>query len=242
MVAITDVLDSVAREARIGTPASWLTDEDEDYELIAKNFLREVAEELLARLDLPQPISQQTVITGDGTEDYDLPTNFLRLQRDATAVYETTTTRRAGVPISDDGVWTHIKQVGTAGGARFYRIRGYDGAFEIDFYDTPGSNVSITVHYVSKNWMVSSGGTYGSEFTDPDDILLIPRRPVELGILWRYRRDKGLFYDDIKSEFEAYVTRLINDSRQIKSISFANDPTPDAKVMRVPVPDYIPDT
>jgi hypothetical protein len=54
-------------------------------------FLLETVDDILERVDLPSPIGAQIVITGTGSEDYALPSNFKRLQRDPMSVYETTT-------------------------------------------------------------------------------------------------------------------------------------------------------
>lgn len=54
------------------------------------------------------------------------------------------------------------------------------------------------VRYVSRNW-VQGGDTIGQG----GDVLLIPERLVEKGAIWRWKRQKGLPYDDALAEFEA---------------------------------------
>lgn len=242
MTLIIDALARVQRACRFTAPASWVTATEDDPVQVRDDFLPATVDDILARVDLPSPIGKQTVITGDDSENYSLPSDFLRLTRDPLAVYETTTSRRAGFPVNSDGAWTHLKEIGTAGTYRYYRVKGYDGNFTIDFFQNPTSSVSITVSYVSKNWMATSGGTAGSDFTDETDVLLMPRRAVELGTIWRYRRDKGLPYEDVMNEYEAYLARLANDSRKRQVINFGAGNPEYARPWDIPVPDYIPST
>lgn len=239
MTLITEVLKRCARQCSIDEPSSWLTATDEDQVALRDDFLLETVDDLLDRLDLPFPISAQTTITGDGSETYSLPSSFRRLHRDPMAVYETTTNRRACIPVTDDGRWTHIKELGTAGAERYFRLAGYDGNHSISFYQSPTSGISITVSYVTNNWKATSSGTAGSTFTDSEDVLLLPRRVVEVGVVYRFRERNGLNAQAKRLEYEALVNRLSNDSRARRSINFG-EPAARTRPWDVPVPDYIP--
>ena len=239
MTLIVDVLKRAARECSVTDPDSWVTATGQAQVELRDDFMLETIEEIVDRVDLPSPIGKQTTITGDGSEDYALPADFKRLMRTPTAVYETTTTRRAGVPITSDGDWTHLKTIGAAGAFRYFRIQGYDGNFTIGFLANPASGQSVTVSYVSNLWMANAAGTTGTMFTAEDDVLLLPRRVVELGIVWRFRKRKGLDYASTLAEYESNLGRLVTDSRSMRSIHFG-DSGRDYKPMRVPVPDYIP--
>lgn len=239
MTTIKAAMDRAARRVKVRAPSSWIAATSDAAVDLRDDCLMETIEDLQKRVDWPGPVSAQTTITGDGSEAYSLPANFKRLALGHTAVYEKTTTRRWGVPIHTDGEWTHLKTLGASGAERFYRLRGYDGAFFIDFYPAPASGSEIVVSYMTNLWMASSGGTAGSEWTAEDDVLLFDRRPVELGVIWRYRRDKGLEYADTQAEYEAWVQTQANRLRGYKTIHGAGGYTP-AHPMRVPVPDYIP--
>jgi len=239
MTLISDALNRVARQCSIDTPTSWAGATDDEYLAIRDDFLLETVDDILERVDLPSPLGAQVTITGDGSEDYDLPANFKRLQRDPMAVYETTTNRRACIPVPDDGTWTHIKELGTAGVERYYRLKGYAGNWTIGFYQNPTAGVSITVSYVTKNWMVTDGGTQGAAFTSNDDILLLPRRLVEVGTVMRFRERNGLDFAPHRVEYETLINRFSNDSRTRRSINFGE---PESRIAPwdVPVPDWIP--
>lgn len=239
MTLIVDVLNRAGRQCSLTQPDSWISATKLSYVELREDFLPETIEEISDRVDLTSPIGKQTTITGDGSEDYALPSDFKRLMRDPMAVYETTTTRRAGVPVMNEGSWTHLENIGSSGAYRYYRLQGYDENFTIGFFQNPSASVSITVSYVSNLWMATTGGTAGTAFTAATDVLLMPRRVVELGIIWRFKKRKGLPYGDVLGEYEGYLERLANDSRQRKVVSFGESGQ-EYKPMRVPVPDYIP--
>ena len=239
MTLIVDALNRAGRECSVTQPDSWITATSLAHTELRDDFLMETVDEIADRVDLPSPIGKQQVITGDGSEDYALASDFKRLTRDPMSVYETTTTRRAGVPVLTDGAWTHLENIGSAGAYRYYRLQGYDGNFTIGFFANPSTSVSITVSYVSNLWMATAAGTAGVAFTDATDVLLMPRRVVELGIVWRFRKRKGLQYGDVLAEYESHLERLTTDARAVKVIGFGESGQ-DYKPMRVPVPDYIP--
>lgn len=240
MATVKEVMDKAARGCSVSAPSSWITATTLTY-MELKDFLADTVNELLERVDWPDPITKDTVITGTGAEAYDLPTDFKRLTRDPLAVYETTTTRRPGVPIHSNGAWTHLKQIGSAGGDRFYRLSGTEeDGFDIAFYQFPATGASITVSYVSRNWLKQSG-TAGYEWTDVGATLLLPASLIEMGVVWRFRRRKGLPFADRLNEYEANLARHANDKRGIRRVDMTGGGTMSSP-FQIPVPDFIPPT
>ncbi|MEN9924352.1 MAG: hypothetical protein RL268_478 [Pseudomonadota bacterium] len=216
MTTIVSALNRVARQVSVSLPSSWVTSTETRHAEIRDDFLIETAEDILDRVDLPSPISSTTTITGTGVEAYTLPSDFRRLHRGRLAVYESSLDR--GVwPVTSDAEWTALVDSGV-GAERYYKITGYEGNFSISFYAHPSTD--IVVHYVTKNWMISSGGAAGSMFTADDDILLLPNRIVEAGIVWRWRERKGLPFMDKYNEYELLMTRHTNDLRVRRTIGF----------------------
>lgn len=56
----------------------------------------------------------------------------------------------------------------------------------------------VAFTYISKNWV----GDKEAITTNTDDPV-IPHRLIERGAIWRWKRQKGLPYDDVLAEFEA---------------------------------------
>lgn len=219
MTTVVQALNRIARQCSVSPPSSWVTTSGQAAVEIRDDFFLETVDDILDRVDLPSPVGAQTTIAGTGAETYSLPTNFKRLHRDELAVYDVQLDRPC-VPITTDGEYTYLKDQGTAGVVRYYKVTGYDGNFEISFYDEPTASNSITLSYSTVNWMATSGGTAGSIFTAETDVLLLPRRLVEAGTVWRYRERRGLPYEDKYSEYEALLARTISDQRGRRVVSF----------------------
>lgn len=250
MTKVTEVLDRAARQCSVTAPSSWITATSTTAKELRDDFLPETIDELQKRIDWSAPIGKQVVITGDDSENYALPANYVRLTNNETAVYETTTTRRAAIPVDSDGGWTHLKEIGTAGGSRYYRLKGYDGNYTIDFYRPPTTSDSITVSYISNVWLMSYVGSESEEggggepveasiFATANDEVLYPRRILELGIVWRFRKRKGLPYQDILAEYEAWIATTANRMRGRRTINFG-ETRRITSPFAIPVPDYIP--
>ena len=238
MATVKDVMDKAARGCSVAPPTSWITASTLSH-MELKDFLAETVEELLERIDWPDPISLDTVIAGTGAETYSLPADFKRLTRDAFTVYETTTTRRPCIPIRANGDWTYLKQVGSAGGDRYYRVSGDEAdGFDISFYQFPATGASITLSYVTRNWLKVSG-TAGYQWNDVSATLLLPARLVEMGVVWRFRRRKGLPFTDRLNEYEANLVRQSNDKRGMRRIDMTGDGSMRSP-FDIPVPDFIP--
>lgn len=237
MATVKDVMDEAARRCKVTAPTNWVS-ATTDTAMLFKDFLTETVEELLSRVDWPDPIAKDTTIVGSGVETYSLPTDFKRLTRSPMTVYETTTTRRAGIPISSNGDWTFLKTIGSAGGDRYYRTAGDDdNGYTIDFYRFPSASQSIAVSYISKNWLTT--GTDASIWTNVAATLLLPPDLVRRGVIWRFRQDKGLPYADRMNEYEAILARKANDALNVRRIDMSGEMRSNAP-WKIPVPDYIP--
>ena len=70
----------------------------------------------------------------------------------------------------------------------------------------PASGAAI--RYVCKYWVEGK-----TEITQNGDRLSIPERLVEKGTIWRWKRQKGLAYDDMLAEFEADLADYIKADR-----------------------------
>lgn len=224
MTTIVDALNRIARQCSVKSPSSWVTATRDDHVEIRDDFLLETVDDILDRVDLPSPIGAQVVLStlssaanSDDSRTFTLPSTFKRLHRDKWAVYDVEQDRPC-IPLPQDGLFTYIADVGTAGVVHYYVLEGYDENWDLKFYSDPGSTSSITLSYNTVNWMATSGGTVGETFTDETDVLILPRRVVEAGTVWRFRERRGLPYQDKYNEYETLIARLSNDRRNRRVI------------------------
>lgn len=211
-VKITDVLSRIARQCGVKQPSSWVTATREDHVEIRDDFFMEAIDDIRDRVDLRTPLGTTYTLTGDGSGTYDMPENFLRLHRTDGAVYYENQDRPV-YPVSTDGHWEHIEEIGASQAALYYRLGGYEGNWELEFLGDLPSGDTVRVSYNTTHWMVTSAGVPGSSFTAEDDMLLLPRRLVESGAVWRWRERRGLPYQDKYLEYENLLARFSNDNR-----------------------------
>jgi len=188
---------------------------------IRDDFLHETVTDITDRIDLPSPLAGSIAITGTGAETYTLPTDFKRLQRHENAVYHAMQDRPC-VPVERDGDWAHIKDTGTAGVVKYFRLTGYDENWSISFYTPISASNNVTVSYMTNSWLVHENGSYGNQITSETDVLLLPRRAVEVGTIWRFRERRGLPYVDKYNEYEALLARMSNDHAARRVVSFGD--------------------
>lgn len=217
MTTIVSVLNRIARHCSIQAPSSWITAQADEYVEIRDDFLRECVDDLLDRVDWPQPVGAQITITGTGVATYALPADFRRLQRNPYSVFDDTLDA-PGIPVTTDGDWVELLDSGIAGADRFYRLKGYDGNWSIEFEAAPTSDIILS--YVSNNWMATAAGVVGQALTSDTDVLILPDRLVEVGTIWRWRERKGLPFQDKYTEFNVLLARHLNDVRGRRSVSF----------------------
>lgn len=224
MTTVVEALNRIARQCGVKAPSSWVTATRDDHVSIRDDFLRETIDDILDRCDLPSPVANQQTLTGgagaaqaDGSERFNLNSDFRRLQRDEMAIYDPQQDRPV-VPVTDGGMWDYLTDVGATGVIKYYRTAGYDGAHTIDLFKAPASGDTYKVNYISNKWLVS-GGVGSDTFASEADILVLPRRVVEAGTVWRYRERQGLPYSDKMMEYEALIARLSNDSRGRRVVS-----------------------
>lgn len=233
MATVAAILTAAAAECSVTAPPLWATATDLTHVELRDVFLRQTVEDCQDRIDWPSPIGVTTTITGTGVEGYALPGDFRRLMRDTYAVYERNRTRRECIPVPTDGEWEYMKELGTAGAYRFYRQKGYEGAFTLDFYRPLETGITIVVSYVSENWIPGKAA-----FTAETDVALFPRRLLEAGVVWRFRKRRGLEYADALAEYEMLMARYANDRRTRRVVSFGH--IEGRNPWDVPVPDFIP--
>lgn len=106
--------------------------------------------------------------------------------------------------------WQVLKSgISPTGPRRRFRIMG--GSFVID--PVPSDTNQLAYEYYSVNWCQSNPAT-GSPagqraWTKDTDTYLLDDDTMVLGVIWRFRRAKGLEYDTEKAEWDACVDRVL---------------------------------
>lgn len=101
--------------------------------------------------------------------------------------------------------WQALKNGIIATGPR-RRYRVMDGQFFID--PVPADNNQLEYEYYSYNWAMSNIGATQSTFLADTDVYLLDDDTMILGLIWRFRRAKGLDYDQEYSTWQNAVDRF----------------------------------
>lgn len=154
----------------------------------ALQFANETGEELARRVDWGA-LQASTTLTGDGTNlTHALPAGISRLGRGVTVKSGTTALR----PLSR-AEWNTLTPV--VGTPRYFLLEGD----EITLWPFLANLATVSVSYQSKNW-TSAGG---AAFTADDQTSLIDEDLFLKGLIVRWRRQKGMAYQDEEAEYEA---------------------------------------
>lgn len=233
--SIHDAMDDAAIECSIPRPSSWVSATGTN-EVTLTQFLKRTADELIRRNDWSQLLGTQT-ISGTGDASYDLESDYLRLAGGDNAVYENAPNDRPCIPVYRPGDWVELQERNWAGVQRFYFLSGSG----IGFFQALPSGGTVTLSYVKKHWLTASDGTTPSnEWTVDSQVSLLPGHLLTLGVIWRFRRHKGLQYADRQVEYEAELARAIADDRPVMKVAFDGSRNTPRNPFEIPVPDYIP--
>ena len=103
--------------------------------------------------------------------------------------------------------WQVLKSgtIGSIGPRRRFRVM----AGELYFDPTPSADDAgdtFVLEYYSNAWCQSNAGTAQSEWGADNDVPLLPDDCFILGLIWRFRRAKGLDYAEEYKAYEEEVT------------------------------------
>lgn len=109
-------------------------------------------------------------------------------------------------PITNSSQWAVI--VGVVSAQPYFFIKGNQVLFS-----PAATGVGSVIEYVSKFWVLHDPEGPGETLAADDDTTLFPERLLVKGVLWRWKRQKGLPFDDNLAEFEADLLQEINADR-----------------------------
>lgn len=192
-----DILRKILLEIGIDKPTPQLSGTDYETTQI-KNFINEAGDEIARRAEWSR-LYKEWIVPGR-TSEIDLPEDFLKIAQDG-AVRVNKSTYGAIRGISAPQQWQMIRTRPSRQG--FYHLSEGKIMFS-PMLDDDGA----IVRYVSKNWTVGK-----REIEQNGDQVLIPARLIVKGSVWRWKRQKGLQFEDALAEFEATLVSEIKADR-----------------------------
>lgn len=156
----------------------------------ARQFCDDVGEELARRVDWGD-LTATTTLTGDGTnKKHSLPATFSRLVRGVCVTV-------GGVPVRplSRPEWGNL--TATEGTPRYFLLED-DG---ITLWPYLANGETATVIYQSNAWCSNGTAAWAAD----DDTSLIDENLMLKGLIARWRRQKGMPYQDEEAEYEAAI-------------------------------------
>ncbi len=193
-----NILTRILLEVGLDKTTPQLSDADYEINQIL-NFMNAAGDDIIRRAEWSRLYKQWTVL--NNVNEASLPTDFLKMVQSGAvkAIEGSGPTLCRSVSSPQQWEMLQIKE----SNQRFYHLSQGKIMFSPQLPATGAS-----VRYVSKNWVVSK-----SEITSNDDEILIPERLVVKGAIWRWKRQKGLPFEDVLAEFEADLVVEIKADR-----------------------------
>jgi len=192
------VLTNVLLEIGLDNASAQLTSNDYEIRQI-KAFMNAAGKDVSRRAEWYHLVKELTVAGSVG--DVDLPDDFQMLT-EQNAVRLNKTGFHQVRPAAGPEVWGLLSARPST--QPYYHLHAGKILFS-PALDTDGAKV----RYVSRHWVEGK-----EEITQNGDNLLVPERLIEKGAIWRWKRQKGLPYDDMLAEFEADLIGEIKADRK----------------------------
>ena len=160
---------------------------------------QEAGDEIARRADWQRMLKQSTA----AASPHNLPSDFQRMTPGGAVRTSAGAFHR---PITNSSQWAVI--VAVVSTQPYFFIK----ANQVQFSPAE-SAVGAIIEYVSKNWVLKNVGGEVATLQADDDTTLFPERLLVKGVLWRWKRQKGLPFDDSLAEFEADLVEEINADR-----------------------------
>lgn len=152
---------------------------------------------------------ENTFATVNGQAEYDLPSDFDYLIRDT--VWNRSEYDVVRGPLTSQE-WQEYKSgiIGSGVVKQRYRVKraasGMTNKFVLD--PTPSAAENMVFEYVSKNWVRDSGSTTSYDsYQNDTDVALLDEYLIQLGVMWRFKQEKGLDYAIQLREYENMVEK-----------------------------------
>lgn len=194
---IGDILPNVMLECGIDRTAPQIN--GTDYEMSQIRALMNAAgRDIHTRTEWGGAMKDTALSAGMSTS---LPSDFQEMAESG-AIKLAGSAYRPARPVVDPTMWQML--AGRPSAQPYYHI--YGGSVHVAAMPAPTGG---TIRYVSKNWLVGNKAA----ITVNTDVPVFPEHLLERGTIWRFRRQKGLPYEDVRTEFEADLAAAIMADR-----------------------------
>lgn len=185
---ILDIVQAMAKNVGISVPDVVVTSSERAM-VEALRYANEVGEELARRVDWGA-LTVTTILTGTGASlAHTLPTDFDRIPQGAAVTYGVVPLRALS-----RAEWNTL--TAAEGTPRYFLLENET----VTLWPYLASADTVNLTYISEQWSSS-----GSEVLLDTDTVVFPDDLFTLGLIVRWRRQKGMDYADFEAEYEAML-------------------------------------
>lgn len=201
--SLLTICQNVADEVGFSRPATIVNNTDATAKQLYR--LANRCGNIVSRHPWQTLTADHTFTLATGTQTYALPADFRHIVPDTT--WDRSDDREVLNPLSAQQ-WAFSKGWGLVTGInRRARIKG--NLIEFDQTITSADNgKTIAFEYISNYWAENSGGTDQASFLADTDTSKLDDELMTIGVIWRFKKAKGLDYADDFAEFTQLFNRL----------------------------------
>lgn len=204
-MSLLTIIQDAAALVGVDVPTSIVTNTDPTYTQL--KILAQVEGDELARYFDWRGLKIETSFTGDGTTVlFELPAGFDRWMSGGAAFFEDGTYDRLEGPVSDE-TFTAYQSANSDPSDPVWRMIGPD----VEFFPALDTGVVVNSLYITGYWITDAAGTTRkARWTLDSDLSTLPERLITLGVVWRWKRAKGLDYAE---EYRTYQMERLKATR-----------------------------
>lgn len=229
-MTLLTIVDDAARQMSLTAPTAVIASTDKQ-DVLFLRCAQEEGKSLAGRHNWQTLITEKTFLTTAATaQTSSIPSDFDRMIPET--MFNRTRNRQVWGPVAPDE-WQRVQSSLITFVNPGFRIRGDT----ILLTPTPAASETVAYEYISTKWCLSSAAVAQAAWAADDDTSKLNEEAMKLGIVWRFKQDKGFAWQDDYLKYERYVADLImrDGSRQRLR-------TDSASTERRPVSPIIPET
>lgn len=201
-MSILDVAKYVAPRIGLEVPTQFIASTSREH-VELQELVRDTAA-MIAQGTPWQKLSGIHTITGDATtEDWDLPDDYDWMP-DGNNVWSSAF-QSALCKVIDADAWLQRLVQSSTTSLNEWIIYGN----QIHIRQALASGVTAKFFYQNNKYAASSGGTPQVTFTADTDTFRLDERLLKLGVIWRWKADKGMPYAEHMEDFETLKAQLV---------------------------------
>lgn len=177
-----------------------------------------MASEIVDAYDWQKLLVLKTFI-GDGTTaDFDLPDDYERMQQTSSLWSSRWLWATNHLTSPDQWIELQVTPIAT--------VNGYWIIFGDQFHQWPvmASSETVKFFYVSNEIVKASNNSLKPAFTEDADTFRLSERLLKLAIIYRWKQNKGLAYQQAQDDFETLKLRMIDKDPGSKPVVSGQPP------------------